>query len=171
MERCRSVQNRSLSLCDIFTCHYRAPCRTIAMKPPHPTSPYSTSRCIKPPEGGIQYIVYPPFGGYEYTFYIKYPPSGGTSILSTLCTSPLGGTSILSTQPYQGGRIVYVMCNPTALVLKRKHVACWPSSGAPLPRPSPTKSQGGAPATLLTAPHVIFVGIPFDVSFLCTVRM
>eukprot|EP00957_Ditylum_brightwellii_P062217 4721568-Ditylum_brightwellii.AAC.1 len=45
------------------------------------------------------------------------------------------------------------------------------SSGAPLPHPSPTKLQGGAPTMLLTAPHSIFVGIPFGVPFLCTVHM
>eukprot|EP00957_Ditylum_brightwellii_P144835 11031572-Ditylum_brightwellii.AAC.1 len=84
---------------------------------PHPTSHYSTWRSIEHPRRGVQYIEYPPFRGYKYTFYVKYPP--------------FGGMSILSTQPYQGGRIVYVMCNPTALVYKGKHVAFWPSSVAP----------------------------------------
>eukprot|EP00957_Ditylum_brightwellii_P173479 13207955-Ditylum_brightwellii.AAC.1 len=89
---------------------------------------------------------------------------------TTAPRATLSTTSILSTQFYQGSRIVYVMRNPMALVLEKKHVAFWPSSGAPLPHPSPTKSRGGAPATLLTAPHAIFVGIPFDMSLLCTVR-
>eukprot|EP00957_Ditylum_brightwellii_P150344 11448407-Ditylum_brightwellii.AAC.1 len=30
-----------------------------------------------PPSGGTQYVEYPPFGGYEYTFYVKYPPFRG----------------------------------------------------------------------------------------------
>eukprot|EP00957_Ditylum_brightwellii_P048551 3684146-Ditylum_brightwellii.AAC.1 len=42
---------------------------------PHPTSPYSASRCIEYPTFGrsTQYIEYPPFGGYEYTFYAPLP--------------------------------------------------------------------------------------------------
>eukprot|EP00957_Ditylum_brightwellii_P056798 4304769-Ditylum_brightwellii.AAC.1 len=46
---------------------------------PHPTSPYSASRCIEYPPlwEGTQYIEYPPFGGYEYTIYVEYPPEGG----------------------------------------------------------------------------------------------
>eukprot|EP00957_Ditylum_brightwellii_P162365 12363201-Ditylum_brightwellii.AAC.1 len=27
--------------------------------------------------GGTQYVKYPPFGGYEYTFYVEYLPFGG----------------------------------------------------------------------------------------------
>eukprot|EP00957_Ditylum_brightwellii_P044551 3378576-Ditylum_brightwellii.AAC.1 len=86
MKRCRSVQDQSRAVCEIFTCRYRAPCRAIAMRLLHPTSPYSTSHCIEPPEGGFNTSSTPPSGdtstlsmssnplqGYEYTFYATLP--------------------------------------------------------------------------------------------------
>eukprot|EP00957_Ditylum_brightwellii_P156235 11891635-Ditylum_brightwellii.AAC.1 len=72
---------------------------------PNSTFFYSASRCVE----------YPPFRRVLNT--IEYAPlRRGMSILSTRSTPPSGGASILSTQPYQGRMIVYVMCNPTALV-------------------------------------------------------
>eukprot|EP00957_Ditylum_brightwellii_P206917 15350564-Ditylum_brightwellii.AAC.1 len=77
MKRCRSVQVRSRAMCNIiFTRCYGAPCRAIAKRLPHPTSPYSALRCFEPPpNGGFNTSsTYPPFGGYKYTFYVEYPP-------------------------------------------------------------------------------------------------
>eukprot|EP00957_Ditylum_brightwellii_P015166 1143002-Ditylum_brightwellii.AAC.1 len=62
MKRCRSVQDRSRAVCNIFTCRYRAPCRAIAMRLSHPTSPYSALRCIEPPLGGFNTSSTPPLG-------------------------------------------------------------------------------------------------------------
>eukprot|EP00957_Ditylum_brightwellii_P104363 7948359-Ditylum_brightwellii.AAC.1 len=66
MERCRSVQDWSRAVCNIFTHRYRAPCRAIAKRLPQPTSPYSASRCIELPQRGVQYIEYPPSGVRVY---------------------------------------------------------------------------------------------------------
>eukprot|EP00957_Ditylum_brightwellii_P137541 10485908-Ditylum_brightwellii.AAC.1 len=38
---------------------------------PHSTFPYSASCCIDYP---LLRGATPPFGGYEYTFYVEYPP-------------------------------------------------------------------------------------------------
>eukprot|EP00957_Ditylum_brightwellii_P194645 14826909-Ditylum_brightwellii.AAC.1 len=75
-ERCRSVHGQTSLTYYSFPRRHGARNRAIAKRLPHSTSPSSASRCIEPPEGTIQYIEYPPFGRYEYTFYVEYPPFG-----------------------------------------------------------------------------------------------
>eukprot|EP00957_Ditylum_brightwellii_P135024 10294923-Ditylum_brightwellii.AAC.1 len=104
MEWCRSVQDRSRAVCNIFTRHYGAPCRAIA----------NGYRILRLPTALHVILSTPSFRGYS--IHRVPPPSGGMSTLPMSSTPHLGDTSILSTQTYQGGRIVYVMCNPTALV-------------------------------------------------------
>eukprot|EP00957_Ditylum_brightwellii_P033465 2535530-Ditylum_brightwellii.AAC.1 len=78
MERCRLVQDWCRPVCDIFTHRYGVPCRAIA-KGYRILRFHTALRVIlsTPPSGGTHeytfYVEYPPFRGYEYTFYATLP--------------------------------------------------------------------------------------------------